>query len=153
MIFFFFLPSTNKTMVANAFSGRFLHTKYKRLDSTWIKCVPINANHKLSEWHFQSWSWEHSCLNVWIPLALISVLLVQRSENRKEFLFFSFFHSLSPKELKKGSNCVDQDAYFSFFLPTRVNSVPQRCPLLSGDATGGPKQIFLRPVPLAWCHF
>lgn len=152
MISFFFLPSTNKTMVANPFSGGFLRTKYKRLDSTWIKCVPINANHKLSEWHFQSWGWEHSCLNAWIPLALISALLVQRNENRKEFLFF-FFHLLSPGELKKRLQLVWKDACFSFFFPTRVNFVLQRCPRLSGDAMGGPKHIFLRPVPLAWCHF
>lgn len=133
MISFFFLPSTNKTMVANPFSGGFLRTKYKRLDSTWIKCIPINANHKLSERHFQSWGWEHSCLNAWIPLALISVLLVQRNENRKEFLFFFFSFAFTRRTKEKAPTCVKR-CVFLFLLPNRsefctaeMSSLIRRC--------------------------
>jgi hypothetical protein len=99
--------------VADTFTKVFCSPKYKRLNSTWIKGVPINANHKLSEWHFQSWNWVYSCLNARLPLTLISVRHVHWEENRKgfPFLFLSlsfFFHSLSPRELGKGSDSHEE---------------------------------------------
>lgn len=141
MISFFFLPSTNKTMVANPFSGGFLRTKYKRLDSTWIKCVPINANHKLSERHFQSWGWEHSCLNAWIPLALISVLLVQRNENRKEFLFFFFSFAFTRRTKEKAPTCVKR-CVFLFLLPNKSEFCTVEMSLLIRRCNGWTKADF-----------
>lgn len=153
--FFFFTSTNNSSTAANTFDKDFCSPKYKRLNSTWIKGVLINANHKLSERHFQSWSWVHSCLNAWIPLALISVLRLytKKKTGRNFFSFFLFPFSFTKRARERIWLTWRDNGSFSF-LPTKVNFILKRCPGLSQSAVGEPRQIFLRPAPLAWhAHF